>query len=563
MDNCYLCGKKFNDKNVKKHDEHIIQQSIGGNLTENDILCSKCGGKLGEEIDESFSKIFKGIATRLNIKTDRNNSKEIKGKYVNLKYKLSILSWTDKRKKMTLFDFQYQYNQFYHEIGEIDVIWKDFKVYPLKPFHKYIENNKKVIIYANQITAKYYRKKVENEISKKYDKNSKPEIIICDDLVGIIQYPFNMDNQAFKRGLAKIAIGFALKYSIVREKLKKIQWFKSSKQQTLRDFNYQWIEFDKKSNINREELPLVLEIDNNTKQGKIKDEIFTIQFYPLGIIDRLIEIQKNEFEHYPFHNLILFTLNYNPNISNGKKVLICYIELFSTFQWYVVLNDEYYGESIYEYYAQNILKKDDYIVNIDWRRYYKEREIYLQPLRITEKYIDKKYNDRDDKNKSCWDIEEELIQEETIKKKYKLDFENYLHNIISGISNQVLLVKQKQEFLKPELKDTHFDKFFNNEYFMSEYDMFNTFENMQNFKQNLDLFFSQKYNEKYDDYDEIFSIDSYRKIYIENSNLKNYTDLTKYAEVLNKSGAFKAYGHKKMFELEQYIQEKTIKQKMK
>ena len=71
MNKGYLCGKEFDDKDVKKHDEHIIQQSIGGNLTVNDILCSSCGGKLGNKVDVPFVNIFEGIATRLDIKRDR------------------------------------------------------------------------------------------------------------------------------------------------------------------------------------------------------------------------------------------------------------------------------------------------------------------------------------------------------------------------------------------------------------------------------------------------------------------------------------------------------------
>jgi hypothetical protein len=527
MENCYLCGKDFNDTDVKKHDEHIIQQAVGGNLTEYSILCSKCGGTLGDEIDKPFNNIFDGIATRLDIKKDRNNSKSssTKGLYVNLKYKFMALSWSIEPKKMNILDFQYQYNQFCNEIGEIEVLWKDFKVSPLKPFHKYTDDKKQVIIYGNKKNATKYKKRVENEISKKFNNKEQPKIVICDDLDGIIKYPFNMDNQSFKRGLAKIAIGFASKH-----------------------------------NIKREDLPLALEINKETTQGEIKNKILAIQFYPLGVMDRLIEIQKNEFDHYPFHNLILFTLDYDPSVSDGKKVLICYIELFSTFQWYIVLNEEYYGDSIYEYYAQQILKKDDYIVELG-RRYYKERNIWLQPLGITEEDINKKYNNRENKDKTRWAIEEEMIQEATIKQKYKFDFESYIHNIVSGISKQVMLVKQKEQFLKPEFKDTHFGKFFNNKYFMSVYDMFDDFKNMMNFKDNFDLFFSQRYNDEYDDYDEVFSIDSYRKIYIENGNLKNYTYLIKYVEVLTKSQAFKVYGHKKMYMLESYIQEETMKYK--
>lgn len=526
MNVCYLCGNEFNEE-VKKHDEHIIQQAVGGNLTKNDILCSSCGGNLGKEIDVPFCEIFDGIATRLNIKKDRNNNKQssTNGTYINLRYRLMNLSWSITPKKMNLLDFQYQYKYFCNEIGEIEVIWKNFKVTPLKPFHKYTDNHKQVIIYANQKQAKQYKKKIEKEISEKFQENEKPEIIFCDDLEGVIEYPFKMNNKAFKRGLAKIAIGFASKH-----------------------------------NIQRENLPLVLKIDNKTKQGKILDEIPTIQFYPLGIIDRLIEIQKNEFEHYPFHNLILFTLDYDPKIANGGKVLMCYIELFSTFQWYIILNDAYQGESIYEFYAQQILKKDDYIVELG-RRYYKERNIWLQPLGITEEYIEKKYNSREDRNKTRWDIEEDLIQEETIKQKYKFDFEGYVHDLVSGISNQVMLVKQKKQFLKSELKDTHFGKFFNNEYLMSVYNMFEEMENVMNFKQNLDLFFSQNYSEEFDDYDEICSVLNYRRFFYYNGLKNYYTELLENHQKLEQLGALKAYGYNKMNMFNHYIQDENIKYK--
>ena len=30
MDKCYLCGNFFNKSDTLKHDEHIIQQAIGG-----------------------------------------------------------------------------------------------------------------------------------------------------------------------------------------------------------------------------------------------------------------------------------------------------------------------------------------------------------------------------------------------------------------------------------------------------------------------------------------------------------------------------------------------------
>lgn len=483
MDKCYLCGKNFDIKDVKKHDEHVIQQAIGGNLKENDILCSSCGEKLGNEVDNPFNKIFEGISTRLDIKTDRKiNKKGIKGK-----------------------------------IGNLDVIWKDFKVYPLVPFHRYSIDETQVVLYANSDKAKKYRKKVENEIKNKFEEDKKPNIIICDDLEGLVEFPFQMNNKDFKKGLAKIAIDFASKYK-----------------------------------VNREDLPLVLDINKNTKQGKIKDNIATLPFYPLGIIDKLIEMQKDEFTHYPFHNLILFTLDYDQNTSKGKKILICYIDLFSTFQYYVILNEEYYGNSIYEFYAQNILKKDDYKVELGMR-YYKERNIWLQSLDITEEYIEKKYINRKDKDKTCYDIEKEIIQEETIKQKYKLDFEDYVRDIIKVISNQVIN--------KGQLKNSYFSKFKNNNRIIEGYKIFEKTEEIIKFKKNFDLFFSEKYNEKHDDNDEVFSISSYRRYFYSNDIQDYYSELSKNSKMSKKLEYFKKYGHDNFYMLEKYIQTKILTRK--
>ncbi|MDE6093021.1 MAG: heavy metal translocating P-type ATPase, partial [Ruminococcus sp.] len=42
---------------------------------------------------------------------------------------------------------------------------------------------------------------------------------------------------------------------------------------------------------------------------------------------------------------------------NGKTRLFCYLDLFSTFQYYVLLNDDYEGEEISETYAQRLIPK--------------------------------------------------------------------------------------------------------------------------------------------------------------------------------------------------------------
>lgn len=462
-----------------------------------------------------FVNIFDGIATRLDIKQDRKgksqSTKSVKGKMRNM-----------------------------------DVVWQNFKVSPVKPFHLYTIDKKFVKIYANQLTVENYKLKLVEKEIKENSLNPQPEIIICDDMEGVVEFPFNMDNQAFKKGLSKIAIGFASNYG-----------------------------------INRQNMPLILDIDKNTNEAKIQDKILAIPFYPLGVIDKLIEVQKNEFEHYPFHNIILFTIDYNPKTSKGKKVLICYIELFATFQWYVVLNEEYYGDSIHEFYAQQILKKDDYIVELG-RRYYKERNIWLEPLGITEEYINKKIRNQKLKIlsklkwsqkssipliiqqpsiflnlKSRFGIEHEIIQEETNKQKHKFDFEGYIQNTISGINSQVLIFKDKEKFSHIKNDVT---KFLNNEDIVSTYNkILSCFEEDQNFMKNFFLFYSSDYKEN-----EIFSINSFRVFYYENDELKNYySELLEKSQYLTDNCLLKDYFYKKMYMLEKHIFQDNIKQKMK
>ena len=186
MRECYLCGNAFNDLTTKKHDEHIIQQAIGGSLTANDILCANCGGILGKDVDIPFNKTFTEISTLLDIKTDRGSNKTPR---IKAKYKEG-------------------YDQHGIYIEEMDVTWHKGKVSPCKPFHRYACNNESVIIYANTETAKKYKEKVLREIEQNFSKDRAPEVIICDNLEGAIEYPLNIENESFKKGLAKIAIGF-------------------------------------------------------------------------------------------------------------------------------------------------------------------------------------------------------------------------------------------------------------------------------------------------------------------------------------------------------------------
>ena len=49
-----MCERPFDSTDVLKHEEHIIQNAIGGKLRSDTILCEKCGETLGKSVDAPF-----------------------------------------------------------------------------------------------------------------------------------------------------------------------------------------------------------------------------------------------------------------------------------------------------------------------------------------------------------------------------------------------------------------------------------------------------------------------------------------------------------------------------
>lgn len=460
MKKCYLCGEFFNDHDVLMHEEHIIQQAIGGTLIANDILCLTCGRTLGETVDAPFNKIFDGIGIRLDIRKhrDKNRLKATKG---------SVFSKVD---------------IYGNDLTGVEIIWKAGKVSPIKPTHRYTTDKSKVIVYAEEKQLKNYLKKVNKEINDTFDEANRPEIITCDDITGIINFPFEINNKAFKRGLAKIAIGFAANAGIDREYLD-------------------------------------LAIDSN--QRNIKEEITLIQFFPLSIFDDFIEKNKDEIGHYPAHTLILFTA------ASSKNILVCYIELFSTFQWYVILSKNYHGNPVYEGYSQRIDKVEDYKFE-PGRRYYKEREMILSSLGIKQERIRDAYLKQKNlpNGKDLEHIEHEIIQEEYIKQKYKIYFNEELESSIRYVLNQCMRKIASNTLSLNEAMDI-----------------------LKNNK----LFFKAMNEE------EVFNSSSYRRCYIRDNSHHDY--ISTLIELYSSKDGYekiKKYGHERMHMLSAHIQRKNM-----
>lgn len=139
---------------------------------------------------------------------------------------------------------------------------------------------------------------------------------------GYLAYFFSKGNATFnfdfKKGIVKIATEYALHCGMPREQLTEVLTISEDGKAT----------FD----------------CTNTKM---------YPFIPTSMFDVLYEDYRYFYEEgYPSHTLRLFSTSYD----NGTAALYCYVDLFSTFQYYVLLNGDYKGDEVNETYAQRLLK---------------------------------------------------------------------------------------------------------------------------------------------------------------------------------------------------------------
>ncbi len=141
----------------------------------------------------------------------------------------------------------------------------------------------------------------------------------------IISYNFLIDNTSYKNGIAKIAFNFALEKGVELHTI------------------------EKGLNIEKS--------DNGSQIKNISFNYPIIPFVALNPMDQYLELRTN-IELY--HNLILF---------NQENKLWCYVDLFNTFQCYVLLSEEWNEEKpILETYLQLLQKPDRSIPDLDIRR---------------------------------------------------------------------------------------------------------------------------------------------------------------------------------------------------
>ncbi|MFW5852585.1 MAG: HNH endonuclease [Nanoarchaeota archaeon] len=200
--------------------------------------------------------------------------------------------------------------------NKIPGIISNKKILPKKPFFKRDGTN--VTFYGSKKIFKKFKGLIIKDALKDSIKYPELNIKIIDDFQGFFEVEFNIDNEVFNKSLTKIAINYAIHKGISRE--------------LLNDF------------ISTEE--------------KMFNPAPSIFYFPQTDFEKILEKTRSIIDvNFPNHNLVLFS----EKLDNGKKTLVCYVELFSTFQYYVILSYNYDGKDLFESYFQRVLK--DEVIN--------------------------------------------------------------------------------------------------------------------------------------------------------------------------------------------------------
>jgi len=193
-----------------------------------------------------------------------------------------------------------------HQKYNEEIIFKGNKCFPRKPI---FDGAKNVLYAQSEKIGKGYIEHLKKNGTIKPDQ----EIEIWTDMAGDIRFDFKVDNTIFPLGFAKIAAGFATQKGVDRSNLKSIL---------------------------------------NLAENEFRNDIMLLPFFPITPQDTIFEKDIHKSIHYPIHSLVL-------NGLKADKILYCFIELFSTFQFVVVLDDNYEGDDIYHNYFYDLLNAEE------------------------------------------------------------------------------------------------------------------------------------------------------------------------------------------------------------
>lgn len=224
-----------------------------------------------------------------------------------------------------------------------------------------------------------------------------------------ISFDFKLDNKAYKMGMAKIAFNFSVYSGISPDKLNRL-------------------------------------FDNETK--KLVDKPVIIPFMPMTLFDSFIEAQDTD---DLYHVLRLFSC---------QNYLYAYIELFSTFQVYVLLSDNY-PEKINKNYCQVINKNNseknrDEIMKSLKISDYKEAHIIATQYQIDINQVVadlKEYNDYDgDDITIVFEKIQKMAYDKIRKRSYETD---YLEMIDEKYRRADFVTLMREMEIKDQIQFSH------------------------------------------------------------------------------------------------------------
>ncbi|SDF94399.1 hypothetical protein SAMN05421827_102203 [Pedobacter terrae] len=314
MNTCYLCNEpmidrkayelnpeSFHEKPKFIHGEHVIQDSLYGRLKSDKILCESCGSQLSVEVDSDFGKIFQSISEQF----------------------AHILTSTEKNKN---FQPSLKGHVVLMDGRKIPVFIKGGIINPQKPFFD-LPVNGEVKVYGESKTAKNFINFAKSELKKQGYEVEKLKFTIVSNLQDHIELGIHFSegvedfDRKLKMGFIKIATGFAMM-----------------------------------NGVDRNDTPNTIDVKENALI--YTDQI--VPYIPCEVFEMVYDQQRIALEpEFPNHTLILYVDDYG-----DQKKLICYVDLFSTFAFYVVLNDNYKGKDVHSVYQQSITKMEKPEINI-------------------------------------------------------------------------------------------------------------------------------------------------------------------------------------------------------
>lgn len=296
---CYMCGKELSEDGhgdtVRRHKEHIIHNGIYGRIKTSTILCEKCGGTYSKS-DAKFVELFSGFMDLMNNQLYSKNHGENKRKRLHAYINLD-------------------------EPNQKKVEYYEGKTSPFEPYYIADDINKEVRIFANKYRAKNY----EKVFQKEHPEYAEYTMIHIDNMsagkpIGLFFSENNPDfNRIFKEGIVKIATEFALDSGVDRVQMESLR----------------------------------VQEDSTCLFDSSLVSIFP--YSPTTTAEELVAYAEDVIDpNYPSHILRLYV-----DENSTGRMLVCYVELFSTFRYYVILNRNYRGIEVGRDYAQRLVVSND------------------------------------------------------------------------------------------------------------------------------------------------------------------------------------------------------------